>query len=63
MAEGAIAYYLNYRLSYLIVRTMFRVIRDPRAFGILWGYFGSLRKPKFAARIGRSSNTCATSSD
>jgi len=41
VAEGAIAHYMNYRLSYLLVRLVFRAIRDPRAIGIVWGYIRS----------------------
>jgi len=41
VAEGAAAHYMNYRLPYLVTRTVFRGLHDPRAFGILWGYVRS----------------------
>jgi biofilm PGA synthesis N-glycosyltransferase PgaC len=36
--QGEGAYYLGYRVSYLIVRTLFRSVRDPAAVGLLLGY-------------------------
>jgi biofilm PGA synthesis N-glycosyltransferase PgaC len=36
--QGAGAYYLGYRVSYLFVRTLFRSLRDPASLGSLIGY-------------------------
>jgi poly-beta-1,6-N-acetyl-D-glucosamine synthase len=36
--QGAGAYYLGYRVSYLFVRTLFRSLRDPASLGSLVGY-------------------------
>jgi glycosyltransferase involved in cell wall biosynthesis len=36
--EGETAYYMWYRPAYLIVRTLFRAVRDPAAAGLVDGY-------------------------
>jgi glycosyltransferase involved in cell wall biosynthesis len=36
--QGAAAHYMGYRFSYLIVRTMYRILREPAAIGLLLGY-------------------------
>jgi len=66
-AEGESAYYMWYRPSYLLLRTLYRAIqgRDPAASGLAWGYARSaLRRssrhpePRFRAFI--RSNQSAT---
>jgi glycosyltransferase involved in cell wall biosynthesis len=37
-AEGDVAYFMNYRLSYLLARTVFRAATDPSAVAMLAGY-------------------------
>jgi biofilm PGA synthesis N-glycosyltransferase PgaC len=36
--QGAAAWYMGYRWSYVLARTLFRMRADPAAFGILHGY-------------------------
>lgn len=36
--QGEGAYYMGYRPSYLLIRTLFRAVRDPAAVGYLLGY-------------------------
>lgn len=37
-AQGRAAYYMGYRPSYLLLRTAYRTLAEPSAFGMLWGY-------------------------
>jgi poly-beta-1,6-N-acetyl-D-glucosamine synthase len=37
-AEGLAAYYMGYRPSYLLVRTLWHMRRDPSAIAMLWGW-------------------------
>jgi glycosyltransferase involved in cell wall biosynthesis len=50
-AEGRLAHYMHYRLSYLAARAGFQAVRHrrPAALGLLWGYTGALvrREPRW----------------
>jgi hypothetical protein len=37
-AQGRAAWYMGYRPSYLALRTLYRIPREPAAVGMLWGY-------------------------
>jgi biofilm PGA synthesis N-glycosyltransferase PgaC len=37
-AEGIAAHYMGYRLSYLLLRSLWHSWRDPSALGMLWGF-------------------------
>lgn len=37
-AQGAAAYYMGYRVSYLLLRAAFKSLRNPRALALLTGY-------------------------
>ena len=39
--QGAAAWYMGYRWSYILVRTAFRMRKDPAALGIAHGYLSS----------------------
>jgi poly-beta-1,6-N-acetyl-D-glucosamine synthase len=47
-AQGRVSHYIGYRPSYLVVRALFRAVRDPGALGLLAGYFGNVlrREPR-----------------
>ena len=47
-AEGVAAHYMGYRLSYLVVRALWHVRRDPAALGMLWGWLTAVvrREPR-----------------
>jgi glycosyltransferase involved in cell wall biosynthesis len=36
--QGAATYYMRYRLSYLVLRALFKARREPAALGLVWGY-------------------------
>jgi glycosyltransferase involved in cell wall biosynthesis len=36
--QGSAAWYMGYRPSYLALRTLYRMLREPAAAGMLWGY-------------------------
>jgi glycosyltransferase involved in cell wall biosynthesis len=36
--QGNAAYYLGYRPSYLMIRALWHMRREPAAFGMIWGY-------------------------
>jgi len=38
MMQGRGAYYMGYRISYLAIRTLFRLPRSPAAIGLMFGY-------------------------
>lgn len=38
VAQGDFCWYVGYRPSYVLLRTVFNVTRDPAAGGLLWGY-------------------------
>jgi biofilm PGA synthesis N-glycosyltransferase PgaC len=38
VAEGRVAHYMHYRVSYLVVRTLFRALREPSALALFQGY-------------------------
>jgi biofilm PGA synthesis N-glycosyltransferase PgaC len=48
--DGAAAHYTGYRFSYLLVRALYRMRRDPTAAGLLAGYLGAAarRRPRYA---------------
>jgi glycosyltransferase involved in cell wall biosynthesis len=50
--EGNVSYYMWYRPSYMLLRTLYRVVgqRDPAAAGLAWGYAWSAvrRRPRHA---------------
>jgi glycosyltransferase involved in cell wall biosynthesis len=58
LAEGRCAHFMGYRLSYLIVRTIGRALRDrdPAAFAMLWSYSGALvrREPRYGDPLVRA---------
>jgi poly-beta-1,6-N-acetyl-D-glucosamine synthase len=37
-AQGRAAWYMGYRPSYLLLRTLYRIPREPAAVGMVWGY-------------------------
>ena len=48
--QGEATHFMSYRVSYLLVRTLYRVVRDPAAVGLLLGYARAAvnRRPKCA---------------
>ena len=54
--QGEMAHYLGYRPSYLVVRTLFRALREPSAVAMLAGYAASAlrRRPRYGDRAVRS---------
>jgi biofilm PGA synthesis N-glycosyltransferase PgaC len=48
IVHGRMAHYMGYRTSYLVARTAYRSVREPRAVGMLWGFAGAVarREPK-----------------
>jgi glycosyltransferase involved in cell wall biosynthesis len=40
-AQGAAAWYMGYRPTYLLLRTLYRAATDPSAIGMAWGYFAA----------------------
>ncbi len=36
--SGAAAWYMGYRPSYLVLRSLYRARRDRAALGLIWGY-------------------------
>lgn len=48
--QGEAAYYMGYRPSYLVVRALYRTLRDPAAIGLLVGYARARvgRRPRLA---------------
>lgn len=49
-AQGETAYYMGYRPTYLIARTLYRLRREPQALLMLWGYLRALvsRQPRLS---------------
>jgi glycosyltransferase involved in cell wall biosynthesis len=49
-SQGATARFMGYRFSYLLVRSLFRMFENPRAFGMIvgWGKAARAREPRFA---------------
>lgn len=37
-AEGALAHYMGYRFDYLLVRSLYRALREPAAVAMVWAY-------------------------
>jgi poly-beta-1,6-N-acetyl-D-glucosamine synthase len=50
LIQGEAAHYMGYRVSYLLLRTLYRMLRDPAAIGLLLGYAraGARRKPRLS---------------
>jgi hypothetical protein len=48
--QGHAAHFMGYRLSYLLIRTVYRLLRDPYAVGIFRGYLAATvrREPRCA---------------
>lgn len=42
-AQGEAAWYMGYRPSYLFARSLYRMLRDPAAVGMIWGYAAAAR--------------------
>jgi glycosyltransferase involved in cell wall biosynthesis len=40
-AQGDAAHYMGYRPSYLLVRTLYRMVAEPSAIGVAWGFVRS----------------------
>lgn len=38
VGQGYVAHFVGYRPSYLLARTLYRAVREPRAIAMLWGY-------------------------
>jgi glycosyltransferase involved in cell wall biosynthesis len=51
-AQGKAAWYMGYRPSYLLLRVIYRLRREPAAVGMLWGYAsdGLARTPRHPER-------------
>jgi glycosyltransferase involved in cell wall biosynthesis len=49
LRQGEGAYYMGYRLSYLVFRTLHRALREPRALAMLWAYLRAMatRQPRY----------------
>jgi poly-beta-1,6-N-acetyl-D-glucosamine synthase len=47
-AQGRVSRYVGYRPSYLVLRAVFRAVREPASLGLLAGYFGDAirRRPR-----------------
>jgi glycosyltransferase involved in cell wall biosynthesis len=52
VAQGNAAWYMGYRPSYLLLRTLYRATREPAATGMAWGYLMAAlrREPRFPER-------------
>jgi poly-beta-1,6-N-acetyl-D-glucosamine synthase len=50
LIQGEAAHFMGYRVSYLLVRTLYRMLRDPAAVGLIVGYLRALvrREPTLA---------------
>ena len=48
VAQGHLAHYLGYRLSFMLLKIAFRLVREPAAVAMLWGYVEALvrREPR-----------------
>ena len=42
-SQGSTSRFMGYRASYLVLRSLFRSVRDPRAFGMIVGWLDSAR--------------------
>ena len=47
-AQGRVSRYVGYRPSYIVLRALFRAVREPASLGLLAGYFGDAlrRRPR-----------------
>lgn len=56
LANGDTAHYMGYRPSYLLVRTLHRMRRDPAAFGLVYGYVSAAvrRTPRLKDKKARA---------
>ena len=52
VGQGDMAHYMGYRFPYLVARSSYRMIREPAAAGMLWGYLGAVvqRRRRYADR-------------
>ncbi len=48
--QGEMAHFMGYRLSYLILRALYRAVREPKALAMVWGYADAVRRgrPRYA---------------
>jgi glycosyltransferase involved in cell wall biosynthesis len=44
MLQGELAHYLGYRVSYMLLRALFRARREPAALAMIGAYFSALRR-------------------
>jgi hypothetical protein len=65
VGQGAAAHFMGYRLAYLLLRTLYHMMSDPAAFGMLVGYFGAMFKgarryedPQFRRFLRRYQRAC-----
>jgi biofilm PGA synthesis N-glycosyltransferase PgaC len=56
LANGDTAYFMGYRPSYLLARTLHRMRRDPAAFGLVYGYLAAAvrRSPRLEDQEARA---------
>ena len=52
IGQGDMAHYMGYRPTYLVARTGYRMLREPAALGMLWGYLDAVvrRRDRYADR-------------
>jgi glycosyltransferase involved in cell wall biosynthesis len=50
VGQGDMAHYMGYRFAYLLARTGYRMIREPAAAGMVWGYLSAVlgRRERYA---------------
>jgi poly-beta-1,6-N-acetyl-D-glucosamine synthase len=50
VAQGHLAHYMGYRPSFMLLKIAFRLVREPAAVAMLWGYLEALlrREPRHA---------------
>ena len=50
VGQGDMAHYMGYRFAYLLARTGYRMIREPAAAGMVWGYLSAVldRREQYA---------------
>jgi biofilm PGA synthesis N-glycosyltransferase PgaC len=56
VAQGHLAHYVGYRPSFMLLKIAFRLVREPAAVAMLWGYFEAIarREPRHADAAVRS---------
>lgn len=52
VGQGDMAHFMGYRFAYLVARTGFRMIHEPAAAGMIWGYLSAVlhRRDRYADR-------------